>query len=305
MPFQIVCSDIAEVNAEAICLERSKVPNDRIFSDSGSYLKAAGPVIENPPGVKARYAILYTAGHIRQIENMEEAEQNAEYRGYIEGVYREIFVLAKERCISSLEIPVLNTGEPAPIHTALEAVKDFLMKNEMDIYLNADRDMLSADENQPAELRLYIEKHYEPKEEHQAHSQICEAVRPYGIQSLEGLLEHMGETFTEMLIRLIDEKGRTDADVYRKANLDRRLFSKIRSNREYQPKKSTVLALAISLELSLEETTELLERAGYAFSASRKSDVIIRYFIEHREYDLFSINEILFFFNQPLLGSLK
>lgn len=135
--------------------------------------------------------------------------------------------------------------------------------------------------------------------------QVCESAQPYGGRNLEELLDNMGETFTEMLMRLIDEKGRKDADVYKKANVDRKLFSKIRSDRDYTPKKGTVLALAVSLELSLDETKDLLSRAGYALSMSRKSDVIVQYFIEHREYDLFLINETLFFFQQPLLGSIS
>ena len=304
MPFQIVYDDITGIHTEAVCLERSKASGGRTSLAYGSDRNAAGPVIENLPGVKARYVILYTADPGELIKNIGEEVQAAECRTYAAAIYREVFMLAKARQISSLGLPVIDTGEPEPLHTALEAVRDFLMENEMDIYLNADRDMFSADEKRAA-IRSYIERHYEPEKGAQEQLSMCEAVKPYGVQPLEGLLEHMGETFTEMLMRLIDEKGRTDADVYRKANLDRRLFSKIRSNREYQPKKSTVLALAISLELSLDETKELLERAGYAFSASRKSDIIIRYFIEHREYDLFSINEILFFFHQPLLGSLK
>lgn len=132
---------------------------------------------------------------------------------------------------------------------------------------------------------------------------ICEDTLPYEARKLDQLLDNMGETFTEMLLRLIDERGKKDSEVYKGANLDRKLFSKIRGDKDYTPKKTTVLALAISLKLSLDETNDLLAKAGYALSMSRKADVILRYFIEREEYDLFLINETLLYFGQALLGS--
>ncbi len=119
---------------------------------------------------------------------------------------------------------------------------------------------------------------------------------------LDFLFSHMEKTFQETLFDFIDTKNLTDTQVYKRANMDRRLFSKIRSNKEYSPKKTTVFSLAIALELSVTETEKLLASAGYAFNMSSKADVIIRYFLENEEYDIFTINETLFCFEQNVLN---
>ena len=113
----------------------------------------------------------------------------------------------------------------------------------------------------------------------------------------------LDEGFSELLFRLIDERGMKDADCYKKANVSKQVFSNIRSNPHYLPSKSTVLALAIALELDLEETKQLLERAGYAISHSALSDVIVEYFIIHKRYNIFEINQVLFEHDQKILGS--
>ena len=120
--------------------------------------------------------------------------------------------------------------------------------------------------------------------------------------TLDQLMNEVGESFHEMLFLRIDTSGMTDVEVYKRANIDRKLFSKIRSNPAYHPRKHTVLALAVALKLSLDETVDLLARAEYALSPGNKGDLIVRYFIEHGIYDIYTINYALYEYGQPLLG---
>lgn len=131
---------------------------------------------------------------------------------------------------------------------------------------------------------------------------LAESAAPKKTRSLSDLLDEADDTFSEALIRLIDAKGKTDPEIYKRANVDRRHFAKIRKNPDYQPSKATALALAVALELNLDETKDFIGRAGYAISHSSKTDIIVEYFIERREYDIFTINETLFAFGQPCLG---
>ena len=119
-------------------------------------------------------------------------------------------------------------------------------------------------------------------------------------RNIESLMGQIGETFSQRLLRLIDERGMSDSEVYHKAYVDRRHFSKIRKDINYQPNKNTVLALTIALELSIDEAKDLLNCAGFAFSRSSKMDIIIAYFLQNKIYDMFEINEILYEYGQPI-----
>jgi O-acetyl-ADP-ribose deacetylase (regulator of RNase III) len=149
-------------------------------------------------------------------------------------------------------------------------------------------------ENDQLEKSLFEETPFEEA--------LCYSIPESTPRSLEDVFNQIDETFSEMLFRLIDEKGKADVEVYKRANIDRKLFSKMR-NKEYQPKKSTALALAIALELSLDETKDFLMKAGFTLSNSNRFDLIIRFFIENKHYDMYVINEALFTHEQPLLGA--
>lgn len=121
-------------------------------------------------------------------------------------------------------------------------------------------------------------------------------------KDLENLLRKTDAGFSETLLKLIDESGEKDSVIYKRANVDRRLFSKIRSNPEYRPSKATAVAFAIALELNVEETNDLIGRAGYVLSRSSKADLVAKYFIEHEDFDIGLLNEVLYAEDLPLLG---
>ena len=203
----------------------------------------------------------------------------------------------------------------------LEIIKQEIKKYIQQHYIPEDNMLLGApsikDENiideDDFDLECKLEK-YKPKRKSffanvamapKESMQLEESAAPSRPRKrrIDDLIDELDETFSQRLLRLIEERGLTDSEVYNKAFVDRRHFSKIRNDEDYTPKKKTVLAFAIALGLSLDETKDFIGRAGYALSHSSKSDIIVEYFIQRAEYDIFAINETLFAFQQPLLGS--
>lgn len=119
-------------------------------------------------------------------------------------------------------------------------------------------------------------------------------------RNIDNLMNQLEETFSQRLLRMIDERGMTDSEAYAKAYVDRRHFSKIRKDVNYVPNKKTVLAFTIALELSLDEAKDLLASAGFALSRSSKTDIIVAYFLQNKIYDMFEINDVLDAYGQPV-----
>ena len=296
---------------------------------------ARGDVAITPAfDLNAKY-VIHTVGPVWNGGSHGEAD-------CLRSCYQRSLELAKLNDCKSIAFPLLATGnygfpKDQALQIAVSTISDFLLQYDMMVYLVVfSEKAFSLSEKLFKAVESYIDEHYveERLEEEYIQNYSDEARRelrfirerrrmaelsddtiekncsipscPSSVAgaalSLEDMLGEEEMTFSEALLDWLIKKDLNDPDVYKKANMDRKLFSKIRSNADYKPKKSTAIALALALELDLEETKEFIGRAGYALTHSSKFDIIIEYFIRQKNYNVFEINEVLFAYNYPLIG---
>ena len=331
MPFEIVRNDIVNMKVDAIVNTANPKPiigdgTDRaIHCKAGERLllarKEIGDIaigtskITPAFDLNARY-VIHTAGPIwKDGKSGEEA--------LLASCFKNSLRLAKEKDCESIAFPLISTGsygfpKPLALQIAVREISSFLMENEMQVYLVVfEKQSFELSEKLFKSVSSYIDENYvsdkmsleygPSKVRRFDYEEMLLSESSYEITSkipnLDGMLNNPDKGFSETLLDLIDSTGKKDSEIYKRANVDRKLFSKIRNNVNYKPSKATALAFAIALELDLDETSKLLSRAGYALSQSSKFDVIVKYFIENKKYDIFEINSTLFRFDQPLLCS--
>ncbi len=334
MPLIIVRDDITKMPVDAI-VNAAKASLLGGGGVDGCIHRAAGPELLAecrrlggcPTGearitgayrLPCRY-VIHTVGPVWQGGGHGEREQLA-------SCYRVSLALAKDRGCGTVAFPLIASGsfgypKDQALRVAVDAIGEFLLRNDMTVYLVIfGREAFQISGRLFADIAEYIDDHYvdthtdylresrrrmgSPASPFRAASKVPEFPEaPMAASDLDDLLTRLDAGFSETLLKLIDRSGKKDSEIYKCANVDRKLFSKIRNNPDYKPSKSTALAFAIALELDLDETRDLIGRAGYALSASSKFDVIIEYFIRRKNYDIFEINEALFAFDQSLLGA--
>jgi len=255
--------------------------------------------------------------------------------------YRNALALALEYGCESVAFPLISAGaygypKDQAMSVAMDVIGKFLFEHDMTVYLvvfgrtefltgkKLFRDVQEYIDDVYAQTHVrknveYTRRRLWRDDENAALGFDRELGEVYGNSALEDsapmpapsaampdwdrMLKQTDEGFSEALLRMIDERGMTDAQCYKRANVDRKLFSKIRSNPAYKPSKPTVFAFAVALRLSLPEAKALLNKAGFSLTHSSKFDIILEYFIKARRYDIYEINEVLFQFDMPLLGS--
>jgi O-acetyl-ADP-ribose deacetylase (regulator of RNase III) len=335
MPLEIIRNDITKVHADAIV----NAANSSLLGGGGvdgAIHRAAGPELLEEcctlGGCKVGQAkitkgyrlpakhVIHTVGPVWHNGESDEEKLLAD-------CYNNSLKLAKDYNLESIAFPLISSGafgypKDKALKTAISVIGEFLLNNEMTVFLVVyDKAAFMLSEKLFSSITQYIDENY--IEEHlfdlrnisEETYQLGEIYNEYPVpctdeavsvkkhkRSLDDVVNQMDETFSQMLLRLIDEKGMTDAETYKKANIDRKLFSKIRNDINYRPSKPTAIAFAIALKLNLDETKDLLLKAGFAISHSSKFDIIIEYFIEKGNYNIFEINEALFAFEQNLLG---
>lgn len=251
--------------------------------------------------------------------------------------YHASLALAKGHNCDTVAFTLISSGiygypKDQALRIAVDTISEFLLENDMTVYIVIfDKKAYQISEKLFSDIAEYIGDNY--VDEHtdsyserirrqkaladnapipeyglyekadEEYEPLASVIKAKNSPSLDDALKQLDESFSEMLLHKIDESGMTDAECYKKANIDRKLFSKIRSDKLYKPSKPTVIAFAIALELSLDETKDMLMKAGFALSHSNKFDIIIEYFIQCGNYNIFEINEALFAFDQSLLGA--
>lgn len=322
MPLEIIRNDITKVHVDAIV----NAANSSLLGGGGvdgAIHKAAGKELlaecrtlggcdcgqaKITKGYKlpASY-VIHTVGPVWHDGKNNELELLA-------NCYRNSLELAKEYKLESIAFPLISSGafgmpKDKALNVAMSVIGEFLMNNDITVYIVVfDKDALMLSEKVFMSIKKYIDDRYVEDNYLNNSMMSYRSIESKSIsveeskRSLDDLVNHVDDSFSEMLIRLIDEKDMTDVETYKGANIDRKLFSKIRNNIDYKPSKSTVVAFAIALRLNLDETKDLLMSAGFALSRSSKFDIIIEYFIDGENYDIFEINEALFDFKEKTLG---
>lgn len=337
MPFEIVRNDITKMEVDAIV--NSANPN--VFVGLGvdqAIHTAAGPdlfVERKSIGridvgcAVATPAFDLKAKHIIHTVGPEWIGGHNDEIASVKSCYQNSLTEALNLGCESIAFPLISTGtygfpKEEALKIAIAVISEFVLQHDMMVYLVVyDQDSYKVSEKLFSDVTEFIDDHYmedasekdhfsanrvryslsyESLSEEQYQHKEQQNIEDEVSQTIGDLLDELEETFSQTLLRLIDESGHTDVDVYKKANIDRKLFSKIRSNINYKPSKITAIAFAIALELSLEQTKSFLASAGFALTHSSKFDIIIEFFIKEKNYNVFEINEILFFFNQALLG---
>lgn len=340
MPFEILRNDITNMCVDAIVNTANPKPAVGAGTDAAVHAKAGPELLEarkklgdiqaGCSGITAGYGlhakyVIHTVGPVWRGGLFGEAK-------LLRSCYDSALALALENHCRSVAFPLISTGnygfpKDKALQIAVSAFSAFLTAHEMQIYLVVfDRNSFRLSEKLFHSVASYIDENYVQLHKKAAYgtglqrnirrrdaecSSVLEeanSCRPMaaampGAASLEDMLRETDAGFTETLLKLIDKTGRKDSEIYSKANVSRQHFSKIRNNLDYRPTKATALAFAIALELDLDQTRDLIGRAGYALTNSSKFDVIIRYFIEHGNYDMMQINTTLFEFDQSLLGA--
>ena len=342
MPFTIVRHDITKMKVDAIVnaantnLQMGGGVCGAIFKAAGATqlqaacdklapIKTGEAVITPGFNLPAKF-VIHTAGPVYREWDKEQNEE------LLVAAYTNSLRRAVENKCESIAFPLISSGiygypKDEALQVAISAIQDFLMDHDLDVTLVVfDKSAFVLSHGLLGAVETYISEHYvdtnqikrqqlldieqealyvEERSFSKYYECIMEDLLAHSVGApvpLENLVDNLDEPFSLMLLRLIDAKGMKDVEVYKRANLNRRLFSKIRSNKAYMPSKRTAIALAVALELSLDETNNLLKRAGYALSHAFMFDVIVEYFITNGKYDIFEINEVLFEYDLPLLG---